>query len=130
MLAVIVVSPLTVYSATITYSGRVTSEFGDPIEGGLVIVGTFDPAFDPAGGEGPGFLYACMYGDSVCNLEDGAYDAAVADGNFIPFANIGPDTLTDENGFFPGKQQPQSRQDSLFGCLHLQILSLIQVRRF
>ena len=85
--------------ATVQYSGSLFDEHGDPVGGGYVIVGTFAPGFDPYnGGNEEGTRYNCVYGDSVCNLNSGAYDSAVSDGNFIP---IGAGTITMlQGGFF------------------------------
>lgn len=77
-------------AAKVGYMGNVFSEAGTPVSGGFVIAGTFAPGFEP-------FEYNCVYGDGSCNLLSGAYDSAVADGNFIP---IGPGTNTDLNGAF------------------------------
>lgn len=87
-----------VTAATVQYSGSVFFNFGTPIVGGYVVAGTFAPGFDPYnGGQHSGTNYNCVYGDDVCNLNPGAYDAAVSDGNFIP---IGTGTVTDQNGRF------------------------------
>ncbi|MCH8043458.1 MAG: hypothetical protein IID44_07035 [Planctomycetes bacterium] len=75
-------------AATIQYSGNVFSESGTPVSGGYVIAGTFAPTFDD---------YIGTYGDDSRNLNSGAYNLAVADGNFFP---IGPGTITSPNGTF------------------------------
>ena len=76
-------------AADVSYSGSVFFQ-GTPVVGGFVVAGTFKPGFDPLD-------YACVYGDIACNLEEGAYAHAVADGNFLP---IGPGDLTDAIGAF------------------------------
>jgi hypothetical protein len=79
-------------AAFIGYSGKVFSEYGDPIQNGLVVIGNFAPAFDVSN-------YNCVYGDDFCNLEHGtAFDDAVADGNFFPIDS----TLTGFDGSFNG----------------------------
>ncbi len=90
---------LTSEAATVQYSGNLFGEYGGgPVSGGLVIAGTFAPNFDP-------HYYNCFYGDEACNLFGGAYEEAVADGNFIPipFESIIPfpgTYITDQNGAF------------------------------
>ena len=77
-------------AATISYSGRVYDEMGQPLIGGYVVAGTFAPSFDPS-------RYSCFYGDNACNLGSQAYDRAVADGNFVP---AGPGGFTGVTGLF------------------------------
>jgi hypothetical protein len=79
-------------AASIGYSGKVFSEYGVPIQNGLVVIGTFAPTFDVGN-------YNCVYGDGFCNLEFGtAFDSAVSDGNFFPIDS----TLTGTDGSFSG----------------------------
>jgi hypothetical protein len=92
---VVAVSALVAFAAAsraaeINYSGQVFNESGLPLPGGFVIAGAFAPTFNPAG-------YCCFYGDPACNLDPGAYDRAVADGNFLP---AGAGGFTDAAGFF------------------------------
>jgi hypothetical protein len=79
-------------AATVNYSGTLYNNSGAPIQGGLVIAGTFKPSFNVSN-------YACTYSDAFCNPYDNNYSLAVADGNFIPL-NSG--VVTNVAGLFSG----------------------------
>jgi hypothetical protein len=89
VLALVGLGSQCVSAAVVGYSGRVFLGF-TPVENGYVVAGTFAPGFDASN-------YTCFYGDEVCNLNSGAFESAVTDGNFLP---IGFGELTDSSGFF------------------------------
>jgi hypothetical protein len=84
--------PFSLSAATVNYSGKLFSEAGPPVSGGEVVIGTFAASFDP-------FQYSCVYGDGACNLDLGAFNSAVGEGNFFP---IGSGAITGTDGFFSG----------------------------
>lgn len=91
VMLVMLVSPKLASSQGVVFSGYLTDENGDPVVSGAVVVGAFDPSFDP-------LQYTCFYGDMYCNLDAGAYNSAVADGNFAFFGLA----ITNSSGFFIG----------------------------
>src|SRR5262245_21550402 len=81
-----------VHAATVNYQGTLYNNNGTPVQGGLVIAGTFKPGFNTSN-------YSCTYGDAFCNTDPNNYSEAVADGNFIP---LDSGVLTNSSGFFTG----------------------------
>ncbi len=111
-------------AATVQYSGKLFAEFGPPVVGGEVIIGTFAPSFDPS-------QYNCVYGDESCNQVGGsfgsAFDSAVGEGNFFP---IGFGAVTEIDGSFSGfgnTAAPAGTQIWLFAFENLTRNSFYQV---
>ena len=119
VMLVILASPKMVCSQGVSYLGYLTDQFGDPLVGGAVVVGTFDPNFDP-------FEYTCFYGDSICNLNGGAFFNAVSDGNFVPIHT----TISIAGGLFVGSglaSVPEGEPLWLFAFEDASFNSLYQV---
>jgi hypothetical protein len=95
-------------ATTVNYQGYLYNFNGAPIDGGVVIAGTFAPSFHP-----PQDL--CDYGDAGCNFGTEYFRLAVADGKLFP---IGTGASTDSAGFFSGtgmSNDPAGTPIYLFG---------------
>lgn len=77
----------------VQFSGNVIRLEGEPVAGGYVIAGTFNPLFQP-------WSYKYEYGmDEGGNMDSPNLSQAIADGNFLP---IGSGTHTAIDGEFSG----------------------------
>lgn len=90
-------STSTLNAGILSFSGKVYEEGGAaPLANALVVAGVFKNGFDPLN-------YTNFYGDNAGNLLPGAYDQAVADGNFkVATTGLGgpPAAVSDANGNF------------------------------